>query len=355
MARCRSVAASFALLLASTLVSLLILEFGVRWLLPQYSATGDIEYIVVDGVPLAPANTETIQWKNTGDYRVKVSINRLGLRDVKDLSNATASDLFVVGDSFSLGHGVEETERFSNRLEGLLGQRVFNVAIPTDIAGYEALIAYAERQGAPVQKVILAVCMENDIGQYRDRITPVTRLRERRSFAEALRRTKLWLQRNSSAYRALGHQAHASEALQSLLVRLGFITTATDGALRNVYSAAAIEQSAERVAAIAAKHQVITVIIPSRLRWVGNNVEQERKLHAGFVEKLRSIGLPVLDLAPAFEKGGHPLNYHFANDGHWTATGHALAAEEIAGFIKAQGWPAPHPTAVGRPAAASQP
>ncbi|WP_457445553.1 alginate O-acetyltransferase AlgX-related protein [Roseateles sp. P5_E4] len=341
MARCRSVALSLALLLTSILVSLLILEFGVRWLLPQYSAAGDIEYTVVDGVPLAAANTETIQWKNTGDYKVKVSINRLGLRDTKDLSQSTADDLFVVGDSFSLGHGVEEAERFSNRLEGLLGQRVFNVAIPTDIAGYETLIGYAERQGAPVQKVILAVCMENDIGQYRDRITPVTRLRERRTFAEGLRRTKLWLQRNSSAYRALGHQAHASESLQALFVRLGIITPTADGALRNVYSTAAIEQSAERVAAIAAKHQVITVIIPSRLKWIGNNTEQEGKLHAGFVAHLRSLGLPVVDLAPAFEKGGHPMDYHFPNDGHWTAKGHALAAAEIAAYVRTQGWPAP--------------
>lgn len=340
MARCRSLGLSLALLLVSTLISLLILEFAVRWLLPQYAATGDIEYTVVDGVPLAPANTETIQWKNTGDYRVKVSINRLGLRDVKDLSQATAADLFVVGDSFALGHGVEENERFSNRLEGLLGQRVFNVAIPTDIAGYETLIDYAERQGAKVQKVVLAVCMENDIGQYRDRITPVTRLRERRNFAEALRRSKMWLQRNSSAYRALGHQAHASQALQSLFVRLGFITPAADGALRNVYSQAAIDQSAERVAAIAAKHQVIIVIIPSRLRWVGNNIEQERRLHAGFVEKLRALGLPVIDLAPAFEKGNHPMDYHFPNDGHWTAAGHGLAAAEIADYIRKQGWPA---------------
>lgn len=332
-------ALSLALLLISTVLSLLILEFGVRWLLPQYSATGDIEYTVVDGVPLAPANTETIQWKNTGDYRVKVSINRLGLRDAKDLSRSTGEDLFVVGDSFALGHGVEENERFSNRLEGLLGQRVFNVAIPTDIAGYETLIGYAERQGAPVRKVILAVCMENDIGQYRDRITPVTQLRERRTFAEGLRRTKLWLQRNSSAYRALGHLAHTSEALQALFLRLGIITSTTDGALRNVYSPAAIEQSAERVAAIAARHQVITVIIPSRLRWVGNNTEEERKVHAGFVERLRALGLSTIDLAPSFEKGDHPLGYHFPNDGHWTAAGHELAASEIAAYIRTHGWP----------------
>jgi len=331
---------SAAVLLASTIISLLILELGVRWLLPQYSATGDIEYTTVEGVPLAPANTELVQWKNTGDYRVKVSINRWGLRDAKDLSTSTADDLFVVGDSFSMGHGVEEAERYSNRLEGLLKQRVFNVAIPADIEGYEALIGYAERNGAKMNKIILGICMENDIAQYRDRISPVTRLRERRSFAEGLRRTKLWLQRYSSAYRAVTHQAHESKQLQALLVRLGLITTTNDGALRNVYSTAAIEQSAERVASIAARHQVIAVIIPSRLRWIGDNIEQERRLHTDFVAQLRAQGLTVVDLAPAFEKGGQPLKYHFANDGHWNPAGHELAAAEIAAYIQAHGWPA---------------
>lgn len=340
LSRCRSLAISAALLLASTVISLLVLEVAVRWLLPQYSATGDIAYTDVDGVPLAPANTESIQWKNTGDYRVSVSINRWGLRDAKDLSTAQSTDLFVVGDSFSMGHGVEERERFSNRLEDLLGERVFNAAIPTDILGYEALIGYAERHGAPVRKLILGICMENDIGRYRDRVTPVSSQRGRNSLAERLRRTKLWLQRNSTAYRALTHQAHESKQLEALFVRLGFIVPNTEGALRNTYSPAAIEQSGERVASIAAGRQLIVVIIPSRLKWVGNNTDNEQKLHAGFVEHLRGRGLQVIDMAPAFERGGNPMSYHFQNDGHWNASGHALAAAEIASHLKAHGWPA---------------
>lgn len=340
LSRCRSLAVSAALLLTSIILSLLVLEAAVRWLLPQYSAAGDIAYTDVDGVPLAPANTEAVQWKNTGDYRVSVSINRWGLRDTKDLATAKPTDVFVVGDSFSLGHGVEEKERYSNKVEELLGERVFNVAIPTDIAGYEALIGYAERNGAPVKRLILGICMENDIGKYRDRVTPVSSLRDRSSITESLRRAKLWLQRNSTAYRAVAHQAHESRQLEALLVRFGFIVPNTEGALRNVYSPAAIEQSGERVAGIAAGRQTLVVIIPSRLTWVGNNTEQERKLHAAFVEHLRSGGLQVIDMAPAFEREGKPMSYHFHNDGHWNASGHALAAAEIAAHLKAHGWPA---------------
>jgi hypothetical protein len=346
----RTAAMSIAVSLVSTLLSLLLLELAVSLLLPQYSATGDVAYTTVDGVPLAPANTTLVQWKNTGDYRVQVSINRWGLRDVKDHSAATVDDLFVVGDSFAFGYGVEEDERFSNRLEALVEQRVFNVAVPTDIEGYATLIAYAERNGAPVRRIILAICMENDIGRYRDHITPVSQLRQRRSVAEGLRRTKLWLQRHSTAYRAFAHSARTSPQFEALLVRLGLIVPDKDGALRNVYSAAAIEQSAERVASIAARHQLITVIIPSRLKWIGNNLQQEQRVHVDFVERLRTLGLAVVDLAPAFEDDGEPLDRHFPNDGHWNPSGHALAAAEIASHIRAQGWPEPmgHPAALRR-------
>jgi len=38
----------------------------------------------------------------------------------------------------------------------------------------------------------------------------------------------------------------------------------------------------------------------------------------------------MLDLRPLMEAGGTPLVYHFNNDGHWNARGHALAADAIA-------------------------
>jgi hypothetical protein len=43
----------------------------------------------------------------------------------------------------------------------------------------------------------------------------------------------------------------------------------------------------------------------------------------------------MLDLRPLLEAGGAPLAYHFNNDGHWNARGHALAAEAIAKCLTA--------------------
>ncbi|MDP1908384.1 MAG: hypothetical protein Q8K85_08785, partial [Hyphomicrobium sp.] len=54
------------------------------------------------------------------------------------------------------------------------------------------------------------------------------------------------------------------------------------------------------------------------------------RVHKALVAALTARGIAILDLRPLFEAGGTPLIYHFNNDGHWNARGHALAGEAIA-------------------------
>jgi len=72
------------------------------------------------------------------------------------------------------------------------------------------------------------------------------------------------------------------------------------------------------------------MLIPSRALWVGDNSAVEDRIHKELVAALVKRGVAVLNLRPLFEAGGAPLTLHFANDGHWNARGHALAAEAIA-------------------------
>jgi lysophospholipase L1-like esterase len=47
-----------------------------------------------------------------------------------------------------------------------------------------------------------------------------------------------------------------------------------------------------------------------------------------------SAGIPLLDLTPTLERAarsGRAL--YFADDAHWNATGHEIAAEELAKFL----------------------
>src|SRR5712675_201096 len=91
----------FASLAVATCASFALLEIAVRVLLPHYN-------------PLGPEG-QTIRQRNPqGDYDLQMSFNRFGFRDSKDLSSATSTDWFAVGDSMGLGWGEAETNRFSN-------------------------------------------------------------------------------------------------------------------------------------------------------------------------------------------------------------------------------------------------
>jgi hypothetical protein len=56
----------------------------------------------------------------------------------------------------------------------------------------------------------------------------------------------------------------------------------------------------------------------------------DRAVRAGITDFARRAGIPLLDLAPRFRaetRAGHALK--FPRDGHWSAEGHRVAAEEI--------------------------
>ncbi len=65
-----------------------------------------------------------------------------------------------------------------------------------------------------------------------------------------------------------------------------------------------------------------------------------RKMRAVAERVPRSVPNPIrfltLDLRPVFERGGHPLDYHFEHDRHWNGEGHRVAAEALVDVINAQ-------------------
>lgn len=327
----RRVLQTLALVLVGGTLALLAFELAVRLFFPAFDPSGQFRFAYDSGGGLMLGQPGTIarQRKNTGDYDVAVRINARGLRDDKDVAQATAADIAVVGDSFAWGWGVEAPERFSDQLQSLSGRRVFNISTPTDLAGDRALIAYARRLGGRFGTVVLAICMENDLREYGP---PRGDDADPGMSGESLRD---WLERHSAGYLFFTTAVHQTPWLKAPAVRLGLITPNLEGIARNSYSEAAIDSSARTVAELAKSDRLIAVIIPSRALWVGDNRAIEDRVHKGFVAALAGLGVDIVDLRPLLEAGGQPLAYHFANDGHWNARGHRLAAEALAHRLSA--------------------
>jgi hypothetical protein len=170
----RSAAAKALLLTATALICLAVLEFAVRWLFPYFSPSAQIPFhLVTKGMALGPAGQTVRMATPKGDYDSTLRFNEDGLRDVKSLREAAPGDWFALGDSYTLGWGVEEDQRFSNQLEQRfktngMSARVFNVAIPDNIIGYGRLLKYAESRGPKIQQMVVGICMENDLRDYTD-------------------------------------------------------------------------------------------------------------------------------------------------------------------------------------------
>ena len=279
----------------------------------------------------APDSTAR-QRKNTGDFDVAVRINRHGLRDDLDVATAGPDDLLVLGDSVAWGWGVEAADRFADRLRPLTGRRVFNVATPTDLKGYGALLAYAERLGARPGRVVLAVSMETDLVPDEAPAGP----RGAGAGGALLTDLKAWLESSSAAYLLLTTVVHQTPWLRDIAVRLGLIVPNLRGISRTPDGDRALATSADTVADIARGRRMLVVLVPSRGLWAGDERDREDGVHRRFVAALQARGVEVLDLRPLMEAGGRPLGYHFANDGHWNPEGHRLAAEAIARRLRGE-------------------
>lgn len=318
----------------SLLTAAVVGELSVRFVAPELDVTRHVRFIIGDGAQptLGPRNTEKRQIKNTGDFNVKVRFNGFGLRDTKSISEGTTEDLYLVGDSFTFGWGVEEHHRISERLEALTGQRVFNLSMPTGIDGYGKLLDYAMTNGAAIRNVIIAVSMETDIFDY-DKEKKLKPAKTQLSEKNIVGRLKIFLTRNSALYFLVTTLVHRSPTLKTAAARWGFLIPNLEGVRRFEFSEKIIQSSARRLAAIARRFNTIVVVLPSRALWAGKGKSAEEKRHRAFVSRLNIMGLSVVDLKPAFEKGGDPLAYHFANDPHWNPAGHALAAKMLADFM----------------------
>jgi len=335
----RLIAAGIVLLSAT--VTLFLVEFAVRLALPAYDPSGHITFIEESGdTPLlGHANTVQRQIKNTGDFDVTVRFNAYGLRDSKDLSKAGKDDLFLVGDSFPFGWGVELRDRLSEQLETLTGRPVYNLSSGGgSFDGYSTMIDYARKKGATIGKTILAVNMENDIHSYDPAEAAAAAKRNDPTglnFGPRFRVLKVKLMENSALYFMTTTIVHNNAALRGIAVKTGLITPNLKGVKSRDFDPKVILSSANRLKRLMETYPGIAVLIPSRANWVGSRKQETRRIHQSFKDELSRLGVNTLDLLPIFDDQEKPLLFYFKNDAHWNPLGHRLAAEAVAASIQA--------------------
>lgn len=304
-------------------------EMLVRLRFPAFDPSGQVQLEARGpGVPpLGRPGTASRQTKNTGDYDVSVAFNAYGFRDRRDTARASTGALFVVGDSFSFGWGVEEHERYSSLLERQLGIEAYNVSAPSaGIEDYGRLLRYARGLGAPVRHVVVGVCMENDLGADSTGLDEPTGVG-----LPGLGDVKDALARRSALYFAFTSVVQQNARLRRLGRATGLIAPTEVGWTREP-SRDLVDDSASRLEAVVRGLDAVVLVIPSRGLWQGPGRQSEDWIHRRFVAELRSRGLRVVDLRPVFESAARtsPLEFHFAHDGHWNSRGHALAAQALA-------------------------
>ncbi|SOE21963.1 hypothetical protein SAMN06298216_2413 [Spirosomataceae bacterium TFI 002] len=104
------------------LVSFVLIHFFEKAPYP-YAYVKTYPFTVADMNPTFgvwhPSNTQT---KSFGPcWRVNMNFNNVGARDIDRGLNSTKKRFLLIGDSFFEGYGVQENERFQNRLETRTG------------------------------------------------------------------------------------------------------------------------------------------------------------------------------------------------------------------------------------------
>ena len=306
----------------------------------------------------------------TADFRVAVRVNELGMRgaDRAQQKPAGAWRVLVLGDSYAFGWGVEETEAFPARLEARwqadgIPVEVLDAAVPGYAADQQWIVL--RDRGFPLDPdlIVLASCQNDveDLGLTRIEVD-ADRLPRR---SESLRRFlgedgrmhylneagrplpewsppgSAWLAEHSLFYTLLRYNA----------VRLWLGSTeraasrdrardagAPPAGPIDALSPAEIERGLRSGAAFQLRYHRFLVAAMRR-----------EAAHRGvpFVTVLTGAGTGALsddcardtdclDLASQLARTRHP-DAHLPLDGHWSARGHALAADAIDAWLAAKG------------------
>ncbi len=351
------------LLFLAVFVLFLFVEIGVRFFRPQITTQQAIlsspsVFRSSDYLPwqLQP-NSFDYQASPYGEYNVSIRVNSYGLRDdERPLSSEHMKRILFVGDSFTFGHGVEETDRYTEFLEreffaNNLSYEVFNAGYAS---GYspDTYVAYTLREGLSFSPTTVVVgfyigndfldLFKNDVIQRKGTQQIVSDFyfvddshRLRRSRYGLENPLVLFLTRYSHALVLL--RDRLEQRLNPILPETELYMSTYDASLDEKWQT--IQQIFSGLQTTLSQQNISLsiVIIPSAFqlsdsRWNAYAQTSDQPLDRTKPQRLllafcREHNLSCIDLYDDLKSYTSQHEIYYPRDGHWTAEGHRFVGE----------------------------
>jgi lysophospholipase L1-like esterase len=349
------VGAKVGLALGATLIGVVLLELLVRMFAPQLLYRYPKGLFVNDpvtGYRLAPGFSGPL---TTVEFSTWLRVDMLGLRDSREFGPKAPGTrrILLLGDSFAMGYGVDESQTFARLVEDRLnvaaGRAEFTV-LNSGVPGYDTRqeIDFLRDRGFAMEPdaVVLAFFIGNDVVDNADRdrryrvvdgyltsgdpqpgVLPVG--------------VRSFLARNSHLYQFVSPIERRIRGIPAAktedpLFRCGFeVDDASWGVTENLLAGLS---KAVRDRGV----PLFIVVIPDMVQvepelWAAAShgrrgfdpSHPDRKLLA--VADARAV--PVLDLYPPLKAAPETETLYFPIDHHFTQTGNRVAADAIAPFL----------------------
>ncbi|HZI94602.1 MAG TPA: GDSL-type esterase/lipase family protein, partial [Patescibacteria group bacterium] len=277
-----------------------------------------------------------------------VRINSEGWRD-RERSPEKPPGIFrivVLGDSFTWGHGVEDEEIFTRRLEQKLsGVEVLNMGLSGSSTDQQLLILKRDALAFHPDVVIVMICRNDFLANTGTMEGPYGKPAFVLQQDGSLRLTHVPVPDLTTAARAHGWLRRQS-ALWNLIESTwnqkdDDSSTRTYDRRQASYALMRALLKSMRDEAARGGARLALGIVPSNAHTYFDPVPA---LEAERVRVIKEIGgsegIPVLDLVPAFRAGardpstGGRIDLHYRADQHWNRRGHELAADEMARLLR---------------------
>lgn len=313
------------------------LEAQIRLFLPELGPSGHFRFQqgTADRPPLGIPDSIQRQVDKRGDFSVLFHINSLGLRDEKLVSRADRSSLIALGDSFTMGYGVEREERYSDRLEALLHRPVYNLALPGTLADQAKLLRYARSLGSTADRVVVGIVVESAVRLYSaedlaeaDPERPVITSPETKNDGRMTGSWRDFLNGYSATYIALTTALKRNPTINRALEAAGLAVPARP--ISGVYTDDEIQGTARYLEAMLRSYRAAIVLFPTKNTFSGPYRAGINDAMDRLAAELGDRYSLVIDLRPAFSGERALSRYYFPNEAHWNGRGHAVAANVIA-------------------------